>query len=66
MKIHDVFHSSLLKPYYSDGSYQPPAFTVFDDKHVEYTVERILDHRDRIFKRKICKGVSCALDRFWT
>ena len=55
MKIHNVFHSSLLEPYYSDGSYQPPAPTVSDDEHVEYTVERILDHGDRIFKRKIRK-----------
>lgn len=55
MKIHNVFHSSLLKPYYSDGTYQPPAPTVFDDEHVEYTVERILDHRDRVYKRKLRK-----------
>ena len=55
MKIHNVFHSSLLKPYYSDGSYQPPAPTVFDDKHLEYTVERVLDHRDKVYKHKLRK-----------
>ena len=55
MKIHNVFHSSLLKPYYSDGSYQPPAPSVFDDEHLEYTVEKVLDHRDKVYKHKLRK-----------
>ena len=48
MRIHNVLHCSLLKPYHSDGSYQPPSLSVFDDEHVQYTVERILDHRDKV------------------
>ena len=55
MKLHNVFHSSLLKPYYSDGLYQPLAATAFDDEHLEYTVERVLDHRDKVYKHKLCK-----------
>ena len=53
MKLkHNVFHVSLLKPFHSDRSYNPPALTAFEDEHVEYTVERILDHRDRPFRGK--------------
>ena len=55
MKIHNVFHTFLLKPYCSVGTYQPPAPTVFDDEHVEYTVERILDYTGRVYKRKLRK-----------
>ena len=49
-RIHDVFHVSLLKPYRSDGSVQPP------DPHYimggeEYEVEEILTHRMRKFGR---------------
>lgn len=28
MKIHDVFHACLLKPYYEGGYYQPQPVTV--------------------------------------
>ena len=49
MKVHPVFHVSLLKPYLHDGSYQPPPI-LFEDEHLEYEVERILSHRDRHLK----------------
>ena len=35
------------------GSYQPPALTLFHDEHLEYTVERVLDHRDKVYKHKL-------------
>ena len=28
MKMHDVFHVSLLKPYHKDGTRQPPPITI--------------------------------------
>lgn len=49
MKIHDVFHVSLLKPCLPDGSYQPPPIT-FLDEHLGFEVERILARRDRRLK----------------
>ena len=45
MKVHDVFHVSLLKRYHSNGSQPPPPF-VYQDNMEEYAVERILAHRD--------------------
>ena len=51
MKIHPVFHVSLLQPFNSNGSHLPPAPTVFEDDHLEHTVERVLDHRDRKFRK---------------
>ncbi|KAL3155643.1 hypothetical protein ABBQ32_14151 [Trebouxia sp. C0010 RCD-2024] len=45
MRIHDVFHVSLLKPYYNDGrALPPPPLEVIDDEP-EWEVERILAHR---------------------
>jgi hypothetical protein len=52
MKVHNVFHVSLLKHYTNSGSYQPPAPTVFEDDHLENTVEAILDHKDTPFRGK--------------
>lgn len=46
-RIHPVFHVSLLKPYHSDGPYQPPPPVVLEDGSEEYEVETILSHRDR-------------------
>jgi hypothetical protein len=43
---------SLLKHYKSSGSYQPPAPTLFEDEHLENTVEVILDHKDTPFRGK--------------
>jgi hypothetical protein len=47
MKMHNVFHVSLIKPYRSDGSVQPPLPVYWDDEGVSFKVDRILDHRDR-------------------
>ena len=46
--IHNVFHVSLLRPYHSDGTYQPPKFKpppidLWDGQPV-WRVERLLDH----------------------
>ena len=47
MKIHNVFHVSLLKAYRSDTrSYDPPPPLVVGGS-MEYEVESILSHRDR-------------------
>jgi hypothetical protein len=44
MRIHDVFHVSLLKPYVSGhGAPPPPILSVEGD--LEYEIERIIDHR---------------------
>ena len=45
MKMHDVFHVSLLKNYHEEGNHQPPPVTIFLDGEQEHEVERILDHR---------------------
>lgn len=46
-RIHPVFHASLLKPYFSDGPYQPPPPVILQDGSEEFEVETILSHRDR-------------------
>lgn len=48
LKLHPVFHVSLLKPYRSDGRYQPPPPPVsFDDEGEPwYEVETVLQHRE--------------------
>ena len=53
LRIHPVFHVSLLRPYQDPTSIEhrpnptppPPAVTIND--HIEYEVEYILDHRTR-------------------
>jgi hypothetical protein len=50
-RLHPVFHASLLKPYYSDGPYQPPPPVVLEDGSEEFEVETILSHRDRRLPR---------------
>ena len=48
MRIHDVFHVSLLKRYRSDGTRQPPPPAPYEvDGDLYYTVEAILDFRER-------------------
>jgi Chromo (CHRromatin Organisation MOdifier) domain/Integrase zinc binding domain len=46
MKIHDVFHVSLLKPYSWNGKTVPPPPVIYEDGVPEYEVQRVLDHRD--------------------
>ena len=40
MRLHNVFHVSLLEPYREDGHHQPPPATVFIDGDVQYDVEQ--------------------------
>ena len=47
MKIHNVFHVSLLAQYRSDGSVSPPPPPKLIGGELEYEVERILMHRDK-------------------
>ena len=47
MRIHNVFHVSLLKPYKSDGSRQPPPMPIELEGEEWFIVESILNHRDR-------------------
>lgn len=46
MRMHNVFHVSLLKPYRRDGRVQPPPIPIVVDGEEWFTVERILSHRD--------------------
>jgi hypothetical protein len=48
LKLHSVFHASLLKPYKKDGNVKPPPLPEMIDGEYEYEVEAILSHR---FKR---------------
>ena len=56
MKIHNVFHASLLKVYHSDGNVQPPEFenlaTYKINADLEYEVDMILAHRDTVYRKK--------------
>ena len=45
LRIHDVFHVSLLKQYHSDGRTPPPPPADIIDDEPEWEVERILGHR---------------------
>ena len=50
MKVHPVFHISLLEPVATDplpGQVQPPSPPVIVDGEIEYEVEEILDSRRR-------------------
>jgi hypothetical protein len=51
MKVHSVFHVSLLKQY-QEGTRigAPPPPVIYDDS-VEYEVEAIMDHREPRSKR---------------
>jgi hypothetical protein len=51
LKMHDVFHMQLLKPYQDDGQVQPPPPSIEIDDSLEYEVERVLEHRDRKVER---------------
>jgi len=47
LKVHDVFHVSLLSPYRSDGKRQPPPLPELVDNELYYEVDSIDQHRDR-------------------
>jgi RNase H-like domain found in reverse transcriptase/Reverse transcriptase (RNA-dependent DNA polymerase)/Integrase zinc binding domain/Chromo (CHRromatin Organisation MOdifier) domain/Retroviral aspartyl protease/Integrase core domain len=55
VKIHPVFHVSLLKPYRSDGRVQPPPPPVLLNEDLAYHVERILTHRERKYGKTLRK-----------
>ena len=50
LRIHDVFHVSLLRPYQSDGQFHPPPPILIEGEE-EFEVDKILDHRDRTLKK---------------
>jgi hypothetical protein len=49
MRIHNVFHASLVKPYRNDGSFKPLDSSIQDDMDGDpiFEVEKILDSRIR-------------------
>ena len=53
MQMHDVFHVSLLKPYRSDGTIQPPPSPLFIDNELMFKVDRVLMHRERKSGKKV-------------
>ena len=52
MRVHNVFHVSMLKPYRRDGSVQPPPPPDIIDGEFEYEVETVLAHRERKLRGK--------------
>ena len=47
LRVHDVFHVSMLKPYKEGGTVQPPPLPEIIDGEEEYEVEAVLAHRER-------------------
>ena len=48
LKIHPVFHVSLLKPYHRNGAYQPPPLPLsVDEQGPLFEVEAVLKFRPR-------------------
>jgi hypothetical protein len=45
LKLHNVFHASLLKPYWPDGNVQPLPAPEMIEGELEFEVEAILSHR---------------------
>ena len=41
LRMHNVFHVSALRPYHSDGNYQPPPLPELIDDELEYAVDWI-------------------------
>ena len=60
MRMHDVFHVSLLKAYHQTGNYQPPPVTILLDGEEEFEVELVLDHRAEPGKKSKSYLVSWA------
>ncbi len=53
LKVHNVFHVSVLKAYRSDGRVQPPPLPIDVDEDGElFAVEQVLQHRDRKIGRR--------------
>lgn len=47
LKLHNVFHVSLVKPYLSDGPVQPPPPLEIDADGPIYTAQELMDKRER-------------------
>jgi hypothetical protein len=62
LRIHDVFHVSLLKPYHPGGSVQPPPPLLLHDGSDEniFEVECILSHRERKYRHRTKKQFLIA------
>ena len=66
MRIHPVFHVSLLQPYREDGRVQPPPPPFYVGKQLAYTADRILDHKAvRRGCREEHERFPCSLGRLW-
>jgi hypothetical protein len=52
MRMHNVFHVSLLREWHDNGKYQPPPPPVILDGDLEYEVERVLHHREKVIGTK--------------
>ena len=51
-RIHDVFHVSLVRPYRSDGTVQPPPPELWLTDDATLYVERILAHREKRIRKE--------------
>jgi hypothetical protein len=63
LKIHPVFHVSLLKPYNKSGRVQPPPLPDLIEGELEFEVEAILAHRDVQVRRKRNRSKTPVLER---
>jgi hypothetical protein len=63
LRVHDVFHVSMLKPYKEGGTVQPPPLPEIIDGEEEYEVEAVLAHRERKLRgRKTARtGAECRI-----
>ena len=52
LKVHNVFHVSLLKPFHSDGTIQPPQL-VSSEGDAGYQAEAILNHKERRYGKGV-------------
>jgi hypothetical protein len=63
LKIHPVFHVSLLKAYQQGGRVQPPPVPELIEDELEYEVESVLAHRDVRVRRKRNRARTPVLQR---
>ena len=64
LKIHPVFHISLLHPYKSDGRVQPPPAPIEVDGGLEWEVDKVLSHRDRKQGKRVLTSYLVAWKGF--
>ena len=58
LRVNDIFHKSVVKPYRSDGHTQPPPFSFTMDGKVYFRVERILSHRVRMITTRKASNIG--------